>query len=243
MPIQWRIEQYQKVVSTQNYVFDAVDEGEAEGFVIQALQQQGGKGRHGNQWTSPIGNLYLSILLRPQCDLTQAGQLAFVVAIALSSALDDYIDVRDHIKTLKWPNDVFIDGRKVSGILLESDIRNNQLNAIVLGMGVNIFKAPELGVALNDVAKEPVYINKVRDTILNKLSYYYTMWREKGFAPIREAWLKQAHGLGQPMTARLPQESFKGIFKGIQEDGSLILVNDNHQEQIIHAAEVHFAKE
>lgn len=69
------------------------------------------------------------------------------------------------------------------------------------------------------------------------------MWREKGFAPIREAWLKQAHGLGQPMTARLPQESFKGIFKGIQEDGSLILVNDNHQEQIIHAAEVHFAKE
>lgn len=241
MPIEWRFEHYQKVLSTQGYVFDAADMGEPEGLVIQALEQQGGKGRHGNQWNSPIGNLYMSILLRPKCDLAEAGQLAFVIAVALSEGLGKYIDEGRHIKTLKWPNDILINKSKISGILLESIIRDNTLNAIVLGMGVNIFKAPEFCVALNDVAKEPVYVNKVRDVILDKLSYYYDLWQEKGFAPIREAWLKQAHGLGESITARLPAESFKGVFKGLTEDGSLILDMDG-QEKIIHAAEVHFGE-
>lgn len=241
MSINWRFEQYQRVVSTQNYVFDAIDEGEAEGFVVQALQQHGGKGRHGNQWSSPIGNLYMSVLLRPKCGLEACGQLAFVVAVALSDALDSYIDPKKHDKALKWPNDVLVDGLKISGILLESNIKDNALNAIVLGMGVNIFNAPEFGVALNNIAREPVYVNKVRDAILDKLSYYYESWQEKGFAPIREAWLKQAYGIGTPMTARLPNESFKGIFKGITEDGSLILDQDG-EDKIIHAAEVHFGE-
>ncbi len=241
MTIEWRFENYQKVLSTQNYVHDAISFGEPEGLVVQALQQQGGKGRHGNQWISPIGNLYMSVLLRPACDLKSAGQLAFVIALALSDGLGDYIDGAKHNKTLKWPNDVLIDNRKISGILLESDVRENSLNAIVLGMGVNIFKAPELGVALNDIAKEPVYVNKVRDAILDKLSYFYSLWQKDGFAPICEVWLKQAHGIGEPMTARLPTESFKGVFKGLTEDGSLILDQDG-TDKIIHAAEVHFGK-
>lgn len=240
MVVDWRFEQYQKVLSTQGYVFDAVAAGEAEGFVVQALQQQGGKGRHGNAWESPIGNLYMSILLRPNCDLGACGQLAFVVAVALSEALGDYIDAGKHTKTLKWPNDVLIDGRKISGILLESDVQENTLNAIILGMGVNIFKAPELGVGLNDIANAPVYVNKVRDNILDKLGTTYALWQEKGFAPIREAWLNQAHGIGQPMTARLPSEIFKGVFKGLTADGSLILETEEGSDKIIHAAEVHF---
>lgn len=242
MPIDWRFDLYQKVLSTQNYVHDAIALGEPEGLVVQTLQQQGARGRHGNKWDAPIGNLYMSILLRPHCDLAQAGQLAFVIAMALSDALDDYIDPKKHSKTLKWPNDILIDNRKISGILLESDIRENKLNAIVAGIGLNIFKAPELAVALNDIAKEPVYVNKVRDNILDKLGIYYDIWQEKGFAPIREAWLKQAHGIGQPITARLPEVSFKGVFKGITDEGSLILDMDG-TDKIIHAADVHFGPE
>lgn len=240
MSIDWRFDLYQKVLSTQNYVHDAIALAEPEGLVVQALQQQGARGRHGNKWDAPIGNLYMSVLLRPNCDLGQAGQLAFVIAVALSDALDDYIDPKKHNKTLKWPNDILIDNRKISGILLESDIRENKLNAIVAGIGLNIFKAPDLAVALNDIAKEPVYVNKVRDNILDKLAIYYGLWQEKGFAPIHEAWLKQAHGIGQPITARLPEKSFKGVFKGMTEEGSLILDMDG-TDKIIHAAEVHFS--
>lgn len=239
MPINWRIDQYQRVLSTQNYVHDAIALGEEEGLVVQALTQQGARGRHGNKWSAPIGNLYMSVLLRPNCDLAQAGQLAFVVAVALSEALDEYIDGSKHTKTLKWPNDLLVDNRKISGILLESDIRDNALNAIVLGVGVNIFKAPEFAVDLNEIAKDPVYVNKVRDKFLDKFGITYDLWQEKGFAPIRAAWLKQAHGIGQAITARLPDESHKGVFKGITDDGSLILDQEG-EERIIHAAEVHF---
>ncbi len=240
MSINWRVQLYQSVETTQNHAQEAVDADEAEGFVVQALMQESGKGRHGNQWSSPIGNLYMSLLLRPTCALEQAGELAFVVAVALSAALDDYIEPSKHTKTLKWPNDILIDGLKLSGILLESDIKDNKLNVIIVGMGLNIFKAPDLAVGLNDIAEIPVYVNTVRDNILDKLSYYYEFWQKKGFAPIREAWLKQAHGLGERMTARLPNASYKGTFKGITEEGSLILEMDDGTEKIIHTGDVHF---
>lgn len=240
MPIDWRVQLYQCIETTQSYGHEAANNGEAEGFVVQALMQEGGKGRHGNQWTSPIGNLYMSVLLRPDCGIERAGELSFVAALALSKALDDYIDTDKHKKTLKWPNDILINGLKLSGILLESNIKNNKLDSIILGMGVNIFKSPELAINLNDVAEIPVYVNTVRDNILDKLSYYYSFWQKKGFAPIREEWLKQAHGLGEVMTARLPDKSFQGKFGGITENASLILQMDQGEEKVITAAEVHF---
>lgn len=241
-PIDWQIETYQSVESTQGYAHDAAEAGKAEGYVAQGMKQTGGKGRHGNQWESPIGNLYMSVLLKPDCAMEQAGQLSFVTAVALSAAFDDYIDTAKHTKTLKWPNDIYINGLKLCGILLESKMKQNKLDSIIIGMGVNIFTKPELATCLNDVAKEPIYINVVRDNILAKLSDYYRLWQKKGFAPIHEAWLKQAHGLGQPMTARLPKENFKGIFKGLKEDGGLVLEQENGEEKIIHAGEVHFGE-
>ena len=242
MPINWQIQLYQNVLTTQNYAHDAAKAGDSEGVVVQALSQLGGKGRHGKDWQSPIGNLYLSVLLRPACGVERAGELAFVIAVALSAALDDYIDLKKHVKTLKWPNDILVDGLKLSGILLESNIKDNALDSIIAGIGVNIFKAPELAIGLNDIAESPVYVNVVRDDILNKLSYYYELWQEKGFAPIREEWLNGAHGLGEPLTARLPSVSHQGIFKGITEAGSLILEMAEDGEKIIHAAEVHFGE-
>jgi BirA family biotin operon repressor/biotin-[acetyl-CoA-carboxylase] ligase len=241
-PVNWQIEIYQSVESTQTLCHDAAQNNRPEGIVIQGLQQKGGKGRHGNRWDSPVGNLYMSILLRPDCAIEQAGQLSFVVAVAVSAAMDDYIDPHKHTKTLKWPNDILVDGMKLSGILLESNMSESKLRSIILGMGVNIFNKPPLATCLNDVARDPVYINVVRDNILKKLSYCYRLWQEKGFAPIHKEWLKQAHGMGQPMTARLPGKSFKGIFQGVREDGSLILAQENGEEKIIHAAEVHFGE-
>ncbi len=242
--VDWKINLLGSVETTQAPVHDAALKGAEEGFVMQAMKQTGGKGRQGNQWDSPMGNLYMSVLLRPSCGLERAGELAFVIAVALSKALDDYIEASKHKKTLKWPNDVLVDGLKLSGILLESNLnKDNALESIVLGMGVNIFNAPELAVSLNNVAEIPVYVNKVRDNILDKLSYYYDFWEKRGFAPIRDLWLEQAYGLDQSMTARLPNETYKGIFKGITEEGSLILSLDDGVEKVIHAAEVHFGGE
>jgi len=186
MPIKWQINQFQQTDSTQDLAHDAAKDGVDEGAVFQALKQNAGRGRHGNQWSAPLGNLYLSFVLRPDYGLDKAGQVSFVVACALARALELYMNTAKHELKLKWPNDVLVDGLKISGIL-------------------------------------------------------YTLWRKDGFAPIREFWQDYAYGVGADMTARLPNDKFKGAFGGINDEGALILIEANGDERIINAAEVHFS--
>ena len=243
MSVEWRVDVAGTAGSTQDVVHNKAIGGEDEGYVFQALQQTGARGRHGNQWDAPMGNLYMSVLLRPPCTLNDAGQLSFVVAVALSKALGPYIDDTKHKRTLKWPNDVFVDGLKLSGILLESNLQaDNSLDSIVLGVGVNIFKPPEFAISIQDAGEKPVYVNVFRDEFLTALSEFYEIWQKKGFAPIREAWLKEAHGLNDPITVRLPNETFKGVFKGIEETGALLVELENGEERVVQAGDVHFGQ-
>lgn len=241
MSINWRVEIVGTAGSTQDIVHNKAMSGEPEGYAFQALQQTGARGRHGNKWEAPMGNLYLSFLLRPECSLNEAGQLSFVVAVALSQTIDPYLDPKKHKKTLKWPNDVFIDGLKLSGILLESNLQaDGTIDSIVVGLGVNIFKAPDLAISLQDVAQSPVYVNVFRDAFLENFNTLYTLWQNKGFAPIRETWLKQAHGLKEAITVRLPKETFKGTFDGLNEDGALRMLLEDGSRRTVQAGEVHF---
>lgn len=235
----WRVQVLGTTPSTQEMVRGLADNGEPEGLGIQALQQTGGKGRHGNTWTSPMGNLYLSVLLRPSCRADKAGQLAFVVALALSDAIDAVM-APGFTKTLKWPNDILIDGKKISGILLESKLDNHgRVDYLIVGTGVNIFAPPEGAASLDAIKVDPVYVNKFRDLYLEKLFSHYISWQEKGFGPVRDEWLKQAHGLNQPMKIRLPEITYEGVFKGIDENGTLIAEVDGVLRNFT-AGEVHF---
>ena len=242
MSLNWDIQVLGRVDSTQTHLQE-LDQQEkvGEGTVVQALTQTGGKGRRGNDWVSPMGNLYMSFLLRPDCNVEKAGELGFVIANGISGALTPYLDAKKHDKRLKWPNDVYIDGLKIAGILLDADVAaGNTLKSVCVGVGVNIFTAPDLAVSLNQVANQPVYVNKVRDQILAEIGKMYTLWQDKGFAPIREIWLNQAYGLNKPITARLSGATYQGVFSGVGEDGALLIKMDDGQEKHIHAAEVHF---
>lgn len=240
--VEWKIHTYAQLESTQDYVRDIAEDEEffPEGIVVQCLTQTKGRGRRGNEWQSPVGNLYMSLLLRPGCPAMAAGQLSFVVAAALSAAMDEVMR-EGPVKTLKWPNDILIDGKKAAGILLESNISPMGIvDYVVAGIGVNIMAAPEGAVKLQDVAKGPqVPIHPFRDIVLAQISAHYRHWQTAGFADIREQWLKQAHGIGQPMTARLPDREEKGVFAGLDEAGALLLDQDGRILKI-NAGEVFF---
>lgn len=238
----WNVSVVASVSSTQDVVKDLAAKGAPEGTVIQALLQTSGRGRHGNTWDSPMGNLYMSVLLRPDITVDKAGQAAFVVALALSSAMDVYMDGAAYDKRLKWPNDILIDGRKVSGILLETILAGDKVAALIVGIGVNILAPPEGRVGLNDVKTKPVYVNIFRDDVLKALERYDALWRGQGFAPIREEWLEKAYGLGREITVRLPEVTLTGVFDGIDPDGALILRQGDHQS-LIRSGDVHFGKE
>jgi BirA family biotin operon repressor/biotin-[acetyl-CoA-carboxylase] ligase len=238
----WRVQVLGTTPSTQDMVRNLAETGEPEGLAIQALQQSKGRGRHGNDWVSPMGNLYISKLLRPSCKADKAGQMAFVTAVALSDAIDEVIE-DGHVKTLKWPNDVLIDGKKVSGILLESKLdKHGRIDYLIVGTGVNIFAPPEGAVGLDAIKKERIAINTFRDLYLEKLLARYISWQDKGFAEIRHTWLKQAHGLGQDMKIRLPEITYHGVFEGIDDNGTLIATVDG-EKRTFTAGEVHFGEQ
>jgi BirA family biotin operon repressor/biotin-[acetyl-CoA-carboxylase] ligase len=224
MSITWEIDIHAQLPSTQDYLRDLAMEEIPEGAVIQSLSQTAGRGRQGRTWESPVGNLYMSVLLRPECEAAKAGQMSFVAGLAVSAAIDSYIE-KGHLKALKWPNDVLIDGRKCAGILIESVMgKDGMIDALVVGIGVNILVAPEGAVALKDVCGDrQVPIHIFRDSVLSQLGESYLQWKRQGFSPIRTRWLKQAYALGDKITARFAQEQAEGIFKGIDEKGALLL--------------------
>jgi len=211
-----------------------------EGFGVQTMIQLGGRGRRGNVWESPLGNLYCSILLRPNCDAQKAGQLSFVMAVAMADAFKPYIGAGT--LSLKWPNDILVDGKKLAGILIESQTTDDKIDALVIGFGVNIFAPPESAIGLTDCTNKRLVINAVRDEILNSLSRRYEQWQADGFAPIQKSWLAHAYGRGQSLTACLAHREVTGIFEGLNENGALVLTDKEGQSHEIHAAEIYFGE-
>lgn len=208
------------------------ESGAAHGTAVQALEQLGGRGRFGNQWASPAGNLYMTTILRPNVPPNVAAQLTFVVALAAFDAFSQFDKRRIE---LKWPNDVLIDGQKASGILLEQNLNAQGLVEYVLvGTGVNIEHAPE-----GRTKVQAPSITAVRDELLKALDARYTAWAEHGFAQVRENWLKHAYGLGQPITARMSAQSVHGVFEDIDETGALLLRTSNGMVKIT-GAEIQF---
>ncbi len=234
MAIDFKVHTYASLPSTQHYVKELVAEGLPEGTVVQAIEQRAGKGRHGRKWFSPMGNLYMSVLLRPDCDVAQAGQLAFVAAVAVAAAIDTVLDEK-HKLSLKWPNDILIDGKKVCGILIEKEA-----DGYALGIGVNIMAPPDGAVALNDVTWDiQVPVHPFRDKLLAALGETYSLWQDEGFAKIRSAWLAQAHGVDEPIKT----EKGEGIFRGLSEDGALQLETAEGAILDINSGDVYFAAE
>ena len=238
----WKIEVFDKLPTTQDLAIARAEEGAAEGSVIQSMLQSAGRGRHGNEWQSPLGNLYMSFLLRPMCRPDLAGQISFVIGLALSAAMDPYVPA-PYKKTLKWPNDILIDGKKCAGILLESRLSSDGLvESLVIGMGVNIHAAPEGCAGLQAIAgpEKRLAVHRFRDEVLVRVAECYDGWKSAGFDPARRDWLAQAHGLNHKISARLQEQTIKGIFRDIDPDGALILEDGSGKNIAIRAGEVYF---
>jgi BirA family biotin operon repressor/biotin-[acetyl-CoA-carboxylase] ligase len=234
--MRFEIRKFDQTTSTNDDVRAAAEHGAAEGNVIWALRQSAGKGRDGRTWQSPEGNLYFSVLLRPTCDVRDYGQYSFIAALAIGDALAEFLP-QAKIE-LKWPNDVLVEGKKISGILLEAGE-----GFLVAGMGVNIAVTPDnplypatsLGQQGMSVAVETVL-----DVILKKLSFWTDRLAAEGFVPIHAAWLERAKK--GPMQVRLPRQEtlLNGEFGGLDEGGNLILILADGTRQIIASGDVFF---
>lgn len=236
----FRIERFAEVASTSDIVRERAKAHETEGLVVVADAQRSGRGRHGRSWHSPPGNLYCSLLLRPKGVLERAASLSLVLSITLAETIEALApDLPPSSRPrLKWPNDVLLGGAKVAGILLEG-----QNGCLTVGIGINIASAP-------DAAPYPVTTlrahgldvsrDRLLEALLNRLALDYCLWTLDGFSGFRLRWLERADGLGREVVVRGAKLEMRGRLQGIDEDGTLILEDDEHGRRSIVAGEVVF---
>ncbi|WP_448664370.1 biotin--[acetyl-CoA-carboxylase] ligase [Sphingomonas sp. CJ20] len=209
--------------------------GAGEGLWLRADRQTSGRGRQGRHWVSPAGNLFASTLVRLRAIDPSPATLALVSAVALEEAVSVFLP--GGRVTLKWPNDLLVDGAKLSGILLE-----RSGDAVVIGFGVNLAHYPDdLGraatsIAAHAVAPDPhVFV----ETLADSFARWIGRWRGEGLGPVRERWLARAHPRGTALTARLSDgEAVDGLFDGLDSQGALILRLADGAARVIHAADV-----
>ena len=206
--------------------------GASEGLWLRAERQTAGKGRQGRAWASPEGNLYISTLVRVRPGEPSPATLALVAAVAL----EETVRVFGAEPMLKWPNDLLLDGAKLSGILLE-----RVDDAVIIGFGVNLHHVPP---ELDRPAASLRLYGPARDaqlfaeTLAETFARWLSRWRD-GIAPVRDRWLQRAHPIGTALTARLADcSSVDGLFNGLDRDGALILRLADGSARVIHAADV-----
>jgi BirA family transcriptional regulator, biotin operon repressor / biotin---[acetyl-CoA-carboxylase] ligase len=214
------------VGSTNDEARRLAAEGAADGTVIWAKSQNAGRGRYGRAWSSPPGNLYVSLLLRPAASPATALQLGFVAAVALAEALDRRVAAA--ALAVKWPNDLLLNGRKIAGMLLESATGNRGvLDWLILGMGINLASFP-VGTAFpatslaNDGYPVPAPAEVLTD-LCNSFAAWRARWAEAGFEPVRQAWLRRAYRRGEAIEIRLERERCQGVFADLDASGALVL--------------------
>jgi len=237
-----------KVDSTNAEVKRIAATGERGPLWVRADSQSQGRGRRGRDWVSQTGNLYCSGLFSHTGSLQEAARLSFVASLAVADCLSTYI-AAEKIK-LKWPNDVLIDGKKLSGILLEGGE-----GWFVVGIGVNLVSHPEdtefpathLLEHIDDAlisAPEPIFTGP--DAILAALATRFEYWRnlvlEDGFEAISRAWLSKACNIPGPVTVRLPKERFSGDALGLDENGALRVRLENGTIKHVHAGDIFFGR-
>lgn len=230
------------VDSTNEEARRRCEAGAADGCVIWAEQQTQGRGRRGRSWLSPRGNLYVSIVVRPRVQPPAYAQLSFVAALAVADAVRQHV-AASSVVGCKWPNDVLVRGRKVAGLLLESDAgRGPGADWVVAGIGINVAWTPDDKAVMYPATALAAEGSKaaaadVLGSLLTAFSQWRATWEEEGFATIRGAWLARAHGLGEDVMVRLETETLKGVFRGLDPSGALILAQDKG-ERLITAGDV-----
>jgi BirA family transcriptional regulator, biotin operon repressor / biotin---[acetyl-CoA-carboxylase] ligase len=233
----FHIMQYESVESTQDIAHTLAREGKSN-IVVCADQQIAGRGRGGNIWISPTGNLYASLILRPHLSAQHAGQYSFLAAVALRRAMVRFCN-EDVLFTQKWPNDVLCQGKKCAGILLEMDMKDDQhINYMIVGLGVNIVAAPDEKAFLNSYADKPFTASEFLNQFLSDFTACITEFNEKGFTFIRAEWLMHAAFQGENIRARLPHETLYGVFEDLDDQGALILRLANGKHRVIHSGDI-----
>lgn len=235
---------FDSVESTQNLARAAAEEGAAEGTLFIAEQQVSGRGRMGRQWVSPRGKgIWMSMVLRPTVPIHFAPQLTLLTAVALCRSLKKLTALPIGIK---WPNDLLIDGKKISGILLESAAEEERLRYVIAGIGISVnLETEDYAEELLDKATSLAIASGQKwdrvDVIADFLKEWeqlYNLYQEQGFSSIITLWEALSVSLGKKVRLLTPQGDMVGVPIGLDESGAIRIRQEDGTEKSVFSAEM-----
>jgi BirA family transcriptional regulator, biotin operon repressor / biotin---[acetyl-CoA-carboxylase] ligase len=240
---------YPEIGSTNDEAYRLGIDGSEEGTVVIADSQTKGKGRMQRVWHSPAGsNIYTSIILRPHFKPASAPQISIVAGVAVAEFLEQYCE---NSIELKWPNDVLASGEKICGILAQMKSSADQVDFIIVGIGINVnIKKDQFPADLRDIATS-LAIEAGHDfsrddliiSLYENLAKWYKKLLQDGFAPIKEKWLSLAPMIGKNVQVTHFSETLTGKALGIDDKGSLILLTAQSDTILISAGDATILKE
>lgn len=246
LPPAYHLVSLERVVSTNDEARALAEAGAEDGTLVWAREQSGGRGRRGRAWASPPGNLYCSLVLRPEVSMAEAAELSFVACLGVGEAVGSLVPPMVPLR-YKWPNDVLLDDRKISGILLEAKSgAEGRPDYVILGVGINVASHPgDTTTAATDLAElgaPGLDVGEVLQAFARHFMTWAARWVEDGFAPVRHAWLARVKGLGEPITVANEASRLEGRFADLDARGALVLELPGGDRRLIAAGDVLFAR-
>jgi len=223
---------FREAGSTMEEAHALARQGAAEGALVFAARQSQGRGRLGRVWESPEGGAYFSILLRPRRPTTEIPQLSLVAGLSLAEGIRQLARL---YPSIRWPNDLLLDGKKVAGILVEASAY------VIIGVGVNVTTAPsnlpDTATSLS-AAGHAFHPHQVTGAFWRRFSMWHDRWAREGFAPIREALRPWMGHFGQPVHITTGSEHFEGVAQDVDEQGRLVVRLDSGIHRAFDVGEV-----
>ncbi len=245
-----KIIRLEAVGSTNDYALDLAKNGLTKNAVVITNFQSAGKGRLGKNWLSQKDKgLYCSLILQPDIEIEDLAKTTLVAGLAVTKVMERIVAGRNFF--LKWPNDIFCNGKKVAGILTESILLENSVPVIVIGVGINInYEKKDFGFEIGDLATSIKLLsgkNIKPETLLKPLCraiiQYINRFEQEGFAKLRGEWTEKDYLLGKQVEmVNVKQDVVYGKSLGIDENGILLVQDSSGQVHQILSGDVRLAK-
>ena len=225
-----RIYYFNTVDTTQNFAMKIASKKNEDGSVVIAKKQTGGRGRMKRKWKSPVGGIWMSIIIHPKFDVTYATLVPIATSLALCIAIEKTLKINTE---LKWPNDLTLKGKKIAGVLIDASIISNQIESMVLGVGINfkinpnelknsIKKTPNFyGVAT--LVKKNENMSPIIKQFLCELEKILELINSGQIKKIRNGWTKRSSTIGRNVSIITDKGRINGKAIRIDDDGGLII--------------------
>jgi len=218
---------FEEVDSTNTTAKELARTGAEEGTVVIARRQNHGRGRFDRLWESPEGGLYLSIVLKPQVTVEKTSLLPLIAALSVCQT----IKIFGPSATIRWPNDVLVHGKKIAGILLESETQRDKVSYVVVGIGVNLnientdfsSQIRSRSTSLKKEMKSSVDYEKFLQQFFQQFSSFYQLFVQEKFGRIIEEWKKHSDTIGKTIQITTSQDTFQGLAVDVDQSGFLLV--------------------